>query len=363
MSLATTGFFDNYTKMQRRIPVSVWWVARGLVLTFAAIIVVLLFAKPDLGKLLFWGLAIPVVPLVLVIAPGLWRQVCPMALFNQLPRTFGFGLEKTLPEGLRKAAFAIAIACFVGFVAIRWPLLNHSPVIAGCGILLAFALAFIGGFVFKGRSGWCGTFCALGPIQRVYGQAPGIVVPNGYCSTCVGCQKNCYDFNPRAAIFSDVYDEDPRYAGQRRLFMGILPGLIIGYFAQDTNPAYGEGWRFALLLTSCCASAGLYGLLSAFLPLNGYRISAFFSAVALALFYWWSGPTLVNTFGILADFKPPAMALIVSQLIGLTGALVLLFNGLLSERRYAAARSAKDKPTEGTLPKIQAGLSDRKSVV
>ena len=83
-------------------------------------------------------------------------------------------------------------------------------------VLAALLLALAGGVVFKGRSGWCGTFCPLSPVQRTYGQAPLVVVKNGYCNPCVGCQKSCYDFNPRAAVFSDIYDDDPRHAAQRR---------------------------------------------------------------------------------------------------------------------------------------------------
>jgi nitrite reductase (NADH) large subunit len=86
------------------------------------------------------------------------------------------------------------------------PLLNHDGWLVAAGIVGVLTLAFVGGLIFAGRSGWCGTFCPLGPIQRTYGQAPLVVVPNGYCPTCVGCQKNCYDFNPRGAIFADLVD-------------------------------------------------------------------------------------------------------------------------------------------------------------
>ena len=41
--------------------------------------------------MLFWGVAVPCLPALFAIAPGLWRQVCPMAFANQLPRLLGFG--------------------------------------------------------------------------------------------------------------------------------------------------------------------------------------------------------------------------------------------------------------------------------
>ena len=136
-------------------------------------------------------------------------------------------------------------------ISLRVPLLNHNGTVVGLGLVTVLLLAFAGGSVFKGRSGWCGTFCPLAPIQRTYGQAPLIVVKNGYCNPCVGCQKSCYDFNPRAAVFSDIYDEDPRHAAQRRLFMALLPGLGAGRTGQKGL----SGWRLCRRWTAAVGPA------------------------------------------------------------------------------------------------------------
>jgi polyferredoxin len=66
-------------------------------------------------------------------------------------------------------------------------------------LALVVAVAFAGGYLFKGKSGWCSSICPLFPLQRAYGQTPYVTVPNSHCPTCVGCAKNCYDFKPRAA--------------------------------------------------------------------------------------------------------------------------------------------------------------------
>ena len=229
-----------------------------------------------------------------------------MATVNQLPRLLGFTRGLDLPAALKRWAFAISVALFVTAVALRAPWLNHSPGVVGMGMALVLLVAFAGGVLFKGRSGWCGTFCPLAPIQRTYGQAPLVVVRNGYCEPCVGCQKSCYDFNPRAAVFSDIYDEDPRHAAQRRLFMGLLPGLILGYFVQGPDPAYGSGLYLVILLLACCASAGLYGLAIAFAPSNPYRVALVFGALALSCFYWFAGPLIVTTLAWLMGGEPLA---------------------------------------------------------
>ncbi len=351
-----TQFFRNYTKRQPRVPMAVWFAARVVVLGVTLALAGLLMLRPELGLKLFWGLAIPLVPALLVVAPGLWRQVCPMATLNQLPRLSGFSRALELPPALQTAAFSIAVGLFVVAVSMRAPLLNHSGVLVGAGILVALVLAFVGGSVFKGRSGWCGTFCPLAPIQRSYGQAPLIMVRNGYCNPCVGCQKSCYDFNPRAAVFSDIYDEDPRHAAQRRLFMGLLPGLILGYFLQGPVAEHGWGPYLLILASACCASAGAYGLVVAFAPVSPYRVALVFGAVALSAFYWFAGPIVVTTVATLLGDEPLPLALRLSQGTGLVLAMLLTASGLIAEARYKATqRKAAAAPMQDDEPKTQFG--------
>ena len=72
----------------------------------------MLALAPGVGLKLWWGLAIPVLPAVLVIAPGLWRQVCPMAFLNQIPRMTDTSRNRPLPGKWKDTAFLIAVALF-----------------------------------------------------------------------------------------------------------------------------------------------------------------------------------------------------------------------------------------------------------
>ena len=360
-----TQFFRNYTQLQTRVPMAFWYAARLLALAGAVALAALLLLAPDTGLLLFWGLAVPLLPAVLVIAPGLWRQVCPMATMNQLPRLGGFSRARDLPPAWKSAAFGISVALFVAAVSLRAPLLNHSGAVVGAGLLAVLALAFVGGLVFKGRSGWCGTFCPLAPIQRTYGQAPLVVVKNGYCNPCVGCQKSCYDFNPRAAVFSDLYDDDPRHAAQRRLFMALLPGLVLGYFLQGPAPAYGALVQVAVLLGACCASAGLYMLVLAFVPAtpaNPYRMALAFGVLALSAFYGFAGPTLVRTVAGLLGAEPAAAWLEAARYSGVLLAAALAASGLRAEHRWLATQRASARQDSRRVTTQTAGgtaLKDR----
>ena len=87
-----TPFFGNYTQLRSALPplaVVVRCAALVLAITLGLVGAVAAGSR-RLGLTLFWGLAVPLLPAVLVMAPGLWRQVCPMATLNQLPRQGGF---------------------------------------------------------------------------------------------------------------------------------------------------------------------------------------------------------------------------------------------------------------------------------
>jgi nitrite reductase (NADH) large subunit len=359
---ATSKVFESYANVPARVPTFIWIGLRALVLAIAAGLVFELFFAPDLGMKLFWGLAIPIIPALFVIAPGLWRQVCPMAALNQIPRATGFSLGRSLPEGLRDAAFAIAVVSFVGFVGLRVPVFNHDPFWLGIGLIGVLVLAFVGGIAFKGRSGWCGTFCPLGPIQRFYGHAPVILVRNGYCPSCVGCQKNCYDFNPAAAIFSDLDDEDPAYVGQRRFFMAMMPGVLCGYFLQGPDPSYGEPLHAIIFVAAALASAGLYQAVVSFFRINPFRMANLFAGMSLIIFYAFAGPVFVDTIGQLAQIHIPGQVVDTSRVFGALLALAVYMQGRQNESVYRkAVQAAATSPSDQRGRSLRDGLSSAAS--
>lgn len=336
--LKATTIFPNYTRIAKSLPAALWWPLRGLVLAGCLCLAALLLLRPSVGLTLFWGIAVPLLPALLVIAPGLWRQLCPMGFLNQIPRALRFSLGKTLPKPLADNAFAIAVIAFVGLIALRPIVLNTDGTAVAIMLGVAGSLAFFGGLAFKGRSGWCGTFCPLGPIQRDYGHAPVVNVANSYCTTCLGCQKNCYDFNPEATLFDDLTDEDPRYSGQRRFFMAMMPGLILGYFAQ-VGATHDYPIFLALYVGAMLVSVGLYQFLTSFLALDPVRTASAFGALALGLFYLFAGPIIVAAIEALAGVEFPPIADHAAQATGLLIAATLAVSARGLARRYAAAQA------------------------
>jgi len=340
-SSAQPLLFTNYTQMPKRVPDAVWTALRLAMLVLTLAEIALLFTDPELGLLLFWGLAVPCLPGLFAIAPGLWRQVCPMAFANQMPRMLGFSRALTLPPALRFWAYAIAIAVLVSLVSIRSLTLNHTGWAVGMMCATSLALAFAGGVLFKGRSGWCGTFCPLAPVQRSHGQAPLVVVRNGYCPTCVGCQKNCFDFNPRAAIFGDLGDQDPRHSMQRMIFMSLLPGLIWGYYNATGVLERGFGAYLVALSASTLFSTGLYFTLRSLLSISAYRLATAFGAAALLIYYWYAGPVLVHAVATLAGTTTTPELVNASRFIAVPIAIAVLGGAIRAEIAYHALESAQ----------------------
>ena len=276
--------FPNYMQMERRLPLWFWHVLRGLSLAGSVVVLVLLVAEPSTGLKVFWRFVIPSLPLLFFVAPGFWRNICPLAAMNQTPRYLKFTRALTTPGWFKEYGYVIAIASFVIVVASRRPLFNHSGV--ATAVLFAGALvgAFVAGTFFKGKSGWCSSMCPLLPVQRIYGQTPFLTLPNSHCQPCVGCTKNCYDFNPRVAYLADLHDDDRYFSGYRKFFVGAFPGIIYAYFQANSSSTVGLYGQFALYAG---ASAGAFFLLDNFVKVSVNRLTSLFGAIALNLFYWY----------------------------------------------------------------------------
>ena len=58
----------------------------------------LLVADPKTGLKVFWRFVIPMLPLLFFVAPGLWRNICPLAAMNQTPRYLKFTKALSTPS-------------------------------------------------------------------------------------------------------------------------------------------------------------------------------------------------------------------------------------------------------------------------
>jgi hypothetical protein len=66
--------------------------------------------RPEIGLAVAWGVIIPLAPLLFLAAPGVWRNVCPLAALNQLPRLAGFTRGLVQTPRLKEYAYVIGMA-------------------------------------------------------------------------------------------------------------------------------------------------------------------------------------------------------------------------------------------------------------
>jgi NADPH-dependent 2,4-dienoyl-CoA reductase/sulfur reductase-like enzyme/ferredoxin len=297
--------FRNYTELPRRLPVAAWHAVRVVSVLAYAALVAGLFIRPAGALFAFFKIIIPLLPILFFVAPGLWRNICPLAAANQAPRVLGFTRAFTPPLWLRRYGFIVALVLFFGIASARIALFNSGG--QATGILLAVTIlnAFLAGLFFKGKSGWCSSICPLLPLQRVYGQTPFLVVPNSHCQPCVGCTKNCYDFKPQVAYQADLHDSDTSWVSPRKLFAAALPGFVLGFFTLVSRTDLGTAHVYERLALYFLGSIGSFYLLEALLPVTSAMLTAVYASVAINLFYWYASGVLAASFATVTGISIP----------------------------------------------------------
>lgn len=336
--------FPNYLQLRERSRLSprFWAWARAGTVIAVLIGIALLFFDPDMGLVLFWRLTIPVLPALFLLAPGLWRNVCPLAASNQLPRVLKFSRALTPPAWLREYGFVIGMGFFFLFASSRKWLFNGNGPATGALVIFALVSALLGGYLFKGKSGWCTSICPLYPVQRLYNQTPFVTVANAHCTPCVGCTKNCYDFMPGPAYLSDLEDNDPHYASYRKFFAAAMPGFVVAYFTAISPVDVGSLLAMYLQFAgSIVISVGVFYLLHTFLRVSVNKITAVYGATAFSLFYWFGLPGWLKTVEQLSGVELPAWL----NAVAFAGVVILALTWVArtyrNERVYRADRAAK----------------------
>ncbi len=291
--------FYNYLEMPKVIPRLITYMLRLVTLASTAGLIWALSNFPDLGHLLLWGIIVPLLPFLIMVAPGFWRNVCPAATLNQIAPRFKIGFKLKLNPQLRSWCYAFSAALF--FILILLNLVS-GPVQFGYSleIMVAFlAAAFIMGFIFEGKAGWCGTFCPFSPLERVLGSTPMINNRNSFCKPCVGCQKNCMDFSPRAAFISDFYDTQTSYRNLRVLFTAFVPGFFAGLFFPPLFPNVVGASTFSNIVTYSVITVGVFHLLRAYAPVSAYRIAHSYVLLSFGSFYYAMLPQIMANIRVL----------------------------------------------------------------
>ena len=273
----------------------IWRIVQVAVWLVGAVILFCLLFYPSLGILLFWNILIPVAPALFVVATGVWRNVCPLATTNLLPRHLGFSKGKKLSAAqLGKLNFAAVIALYA-IVPLRHAVFNANGVATASLIISMAVIGISMGFVYEWKSAWCSGLCPIHPVEKLYGQNTLLSLPNAHCGECMKCVIPCPDSTPNIHPKSSTRTIWHRISGL--LIVGGLPGFIWGWFHVPDEPQITTIYAFInvykMPLMGFAVTLAIYGILSKIIQ-SRYerRLISFFAASGVSCYYWYRIPAL-----------------------------------------------------------------------
>lgn len=235
---------------------------------------------------LFWQGIVPLVPLLLLLAPHTWRWVCPLATLNLVGPRVSAGKREIAPPRLPRATAqrlrrygiaAGAVALWI-IVPLRLLLFNGSASATLVLVLSVGVVAVAMGFAMPWKSGWCASLCPIYPVEKFYGAAP-VISPlqDGRClrealaPKCYSCGSHCLDVPAEdGRYWRAMRDASAGLRRWRRFFIGSFPGFVLGYLLIWH---YGGPLHLSLLV-----GAAVYG---SFLALMLISYGVYFAAQTL----------------------------------------------------------------------------------
>lgn len=276
-----------------------WRLAQSLVLLAGLALVASLFLYPALGLDLLWNGLIPLAPLLLVVFPGLWRNICPLATFSLLPQRWGRGPQRALPRSLAGHFSLLGLIALLLIVPLRHVYLDRNAGASALMLLAAAAMAFLAGWNRVSRSAWCNGLCPIHPAEKLYGQVPAWTPANARCGSCAKCSRPCPDstrsMNPTVAASSPL----ERLPGH--VMVGGFAGFVWGWHqvgdlsgplsVSEVVLAY--AWPIGAGALSL-ASYALARRYSSNLPESRRRLVRVYAWAAVTLYYWFRIPALMG---------------------------------------------------------------------
>ncbi len=260
-------------------------------------IVGLLLLWPSLGIDVFWNVLIPVAPALLVIAPGLWRNICPMASTALFGRRLSLGGQRHRLSTVANDSMLLAgVILLLIIVPLRHVVLDLSGVATAAMLLLAALTAVVLGYRFEWKSSWCSGLCPVQAVEKLYGTKPLVSPMNAQCHECERCVDVCADSTPEMdPLVAEKKSWQRTVAGI--LMFGLFPGFIWGWF-HVADYAGVAGWShlgeaFGQPVLGGLVTLVPYLLLRTVFGGNSHRgLNRGFAAVAVSCYYWFRLPAL-----------------------------------------------------------------------
>jgi hypothetical protein len=274
----------------------IWLTLQAAMLSVGVVLIGLLLFWPDLGIALMWNLLIPVAPALVTIAPGLWRNICPMATFHMLPQKLGIAQNIRMPEWGAAALGLIGMILLFVVVPMRRIGLNVDGTLTAIMLLTAAAVAGAMGALFEMRSGWCTSLCPIHPVEKLYGTKPAITFKNARCDLCEACSNPCPDSTPAMTPTLTGATKVQQFLGN--FLVGSFPGFVWGWFQVPDYPPHQVGSHeiitaYVWPLGACIVSYLVFKIGE---HIFRYKDDArailqrVFAAAAISTYYWYRLP-------------------------------------------------------------------------
>lgn len=282
-----------------------WRIAQILALLATGSLLVVLVGWPTTGLKILWDVAIPVLPAVFLIQPGIWRNICPIATLSMLPNRRAGG--RLLRNGNIASAGMIGIALLAIMVPARRFLFNtDGPALAGT-IVAVVGLSMVLGAVFDRKAGFCSSICPVLPVERLYGQRPLLMVANARCAPCTMCvSRGCLDLTQTKSIAQVLGRDRMSHAWLGThfgIFAGAFPGFVIGYNLTTNGDFSTAGLVYFAIAVASVLSYGITVALVRGLNLEAGLALRGLGGIAFAAYYWFAAVAITRDLG-LPGFAP-----------------------------------------------------------
>ena len=304
---------EQATSMLRGRPLVYWRIAQIFVAVVGFSIFTLLIFLPKIGIHAFWDILIPIVPILFIVAVGLWRNICPLASTSLISNHLHFSKKKRLKVKQQERLQLISVVLLLVIIPLRHTIFNTSGHATALIIGISVLIAFYVGHRYLWKSAWCSSLCPIHPVEKLYAKKSVFELPNAHCKSCVNCVIPCPD-----SIKNSAVKKKKRLSPNivEALMVGGFPGFIWGWFhVQDYNN--GEGWKH-LVITYAYPILAMIVTLIIFLILkkivakkNEAILVNLFATAAVSIYYWYRFPALIG-FGI---FHQDGMLFDLSQLL------------------------------------------------
>jgi len=284
-----------------------WWhTAQVLGLVVTMILIAGFFVRPDPALNTLWNILIPLVPASLLVSPGLWRNVCPLATLNMIAN--GAVTKRSLIRGAAPAAGAAGMLLLIVLVPARRFLFNTNGIALAIVVIAVAVAALVLGTLFDMKAGFCNAVCPVLPVERLYGHHPMMNLPNVRCPTCTLCTATgCIDLGPVKSVAQTLGPARRSHAWLGRafgVFAAAFPGFVIGYYTTQDGPLSQAGAVYIHVLFWMIGSYVVVSLVIRALKLSSGLSLTLLAATAAALYYWYAGPLVAEGVRITAATWP-----------------------------------------------------------